>query len=178
MRIRSTILGLMGVIAFLAVGMAALRENSESLTCAVFALTFLILCTATLVAIDRRGPWAGFVVFGWAQFWICQPHSAPVVGPTSLPMRIAYQLLASTDASRLVPLAAFRIPGYPAISSDGDGEPMLIIVSGGSARAGGNVPLHRLRAALCLYSIATGFVGAVVGLAFPRRRTGNDPHAD
>jgi hypothetical protein len=34
------------------------------------------LCTATLLAIYRRGAWAGFAVFGWGWFLACQPHLA------------------------------------------------------------------------------------------------------
>jgi hypothetical protein len=93
MKAKPTILGLMGLIAFVAVGLAAARSNDELWAAVVFALTMFALCTASLVAIYRRGAWAGFAVFGWAQFLICQPQSALPVGPTSLSMGIACRLL-------------------------------------------------------------------------------------
>src|SRR6476661_6975917 len=93
MRARATVLGLMAVVACFAVGLAALRTNDEYTAAAIFAITYLILCTSTLFAIYRRGAWAGFAVFGWAQFLICQPNTAPPVGATSLTNRIAYRLL-------------------------------------------------------------------------------------
>jgi hypothetical protein len=93
MKARPTVLGLMGVVACIAIGLAALRSNDEFSAAVVFALTYLVLCTSTLVAIYRRGAWAGFAVFGWAQFLICQPNTAPPVGATSLSNGIAYRLL-------------------------------------------------------------------------------------
>src|SRR3954451_12427357 len=82
MKGRPTVLGLMGFVAFVAIGMAALRSNDQTWAAVVLALTVSALCTSTLVAIYHRGAWAGFAVFGWALFLICQPHSAPTVGPT------------------------------------------------------------------------------------------------
>ncbi len=93
MKAKPTVLGLMGVVACFAVGLAAVRSNDEYTAAAVFAFTYLILCTSTLLAIYRRGAWAGFAVFGWAQFLICQPHTAPSLGPTSLSQGITYRIL-------------------------------------------------------------------------------------
>jgi hypothetical protein len=56
MRTRPTILGLMGVIAFVAVWMAALRSNHEFLATVVFAAGVCTLCTATLIARLTRLP--------------------------------------------------------------------------------------------------------------------------
>jgi hypothetical protein len=64
MKAQPTILGLMGCIALIAVGMAAVRTNDELWAAVTFALTLFTLCTASLVAIYRRGAWAGFAVFG------------------------------------------------------------------------------------------------------------------
>src|SRR5438270_10853123 len=93
MKARPTVLGMMGVVACIAIALAAVRSNDQLTAAVVFALTYLILCTSTLFAIYRRGAWAGFAVFGWAQFLICQPNTAPPVSPTSLTNRIAYRLL-------------------------------------------------------------------------------------
>ena len=163
MKSQPTILGLMGVIAFIAVGMVALRTNDELWAAVIFALTVFTLCAAALVAIYRRGAWAGFAVFGWAQFFICQPHSAPALGPTSLPMAMAYRLFFRVGDPAQFPTVSFQIPGHPAIMADGDGKPFLAAVSGGSAGFRGMVPVNSLRAGLCLTSILVGFVGAIVG---------------
>src|SRR5262249_30293321 len=128
----------------------------------VFVLTIFTLCTAALVAIYRRGAWAGFAVFGWVQFLIYQPHSAPALGPTPLPMAMAYRVFFSLGNPVAFPTVSFQIPGYPAIMADGDGEPFLAAVSGGSAGFLGRIPVNSLRAGLCLTSILVGFVGALV----------------
>jgi hypothetical protein len=169
MRARPTILGLMGFIAFIAVGMAALRTNDELWAAVVFVLTVFTLCTAVLIAIYRRGAWAGFAVFGWAQFLICQPHSAPALGPTPLPLALAYRVFISLGNPPHFPTVSFQIPGYPAILADGKGEPFLAAVSGGSAGFRGMVPVNSVRAGLCLTSILVGFVGALVGGFIARR---------
>ena len=49
MNVRVTILGLMSVIALIALGMAAIRTNDEIAAAVFFTLTVSILCTATLI---------------------------------------------------------------------------------------------------------------------------------
>lgn len=169
MKAQPTILGLMGFIAFFAVAMAAVRTNDESWAAVIFALTGLTLCTASLVAIYRRGAWAGFAVFGWATFLICQPHSAPAIGPTTLPMAMAYRVIFYASDPVKFPWVSFQIPGYPAIMADGEGKPILGAVTGVSAGFLGMVPVNSLRAGLCLSSIVIGFIGAFVGGFIARR---------
>jgi hypothetical protein len=170
MKAKPTILGLMGLIAFVAVGLGALRSNNELWAAVVLALTVFALCTASLVAIYRRGAWAGFAVFGWAQFLICQPQSAPPVGPTSLPMGIACRLLPYITPTRSMPPPSFRIGGYPAISSSPDGEPIMFFVfPGGASGFSGYLPVHTLRSGLCLTSLIVGLLGAIVGGSIDRR---------
>jgi hypothetical protein len=78
---RPTLLGLMGLIAYLEVAMAAVRSNNDYWALAVMDLNVSGLCTATVMAMYRRGAWAGFTVFGWAWLLICQPwHINPPVG--------------------------------------------------------------------------------------------------
>src|SRR5258707_5918306 len=125
MKAKATVLGLMGVVACFAVGLAAVHTNDEYTAAAVFAFTYFTLCTSTLFAIYRRGAWAGFAVFGWAVFLICQPHSAPPVGPTTLPMEMAYRVAFYVSGPIRFPWVSFQIPGYPAIMADGRGKPML-----------------------------------------------------
>ncbi len=169
MKARPTILGLMGAIALIAVGMAALRTNDELWAAVILALTVFILCTTALLGIYRRGAWAGFAVFGWAQFLICQPHSAPAVGPTPLPMAMAYRLFFHVGDPARFPTVSFQIPGYPAIMADGEGKPFMGAVGGGSATFQGMVPVNSLRSGLCLTSLLAGCVGALVGNFVARR---------
>src|SRR3954471_14218399 len=130
MRARPTVLGLMAVVACFAVGLAALRTNDEYTAAAIFAITFLILCTSTLAAIYRRGAWAGFAVFGWAQFLVCQPHAAPAVGPTSLSMGIAYRMLIGLHGTGpSIPQPSVRLPQFPVVMSIEDGKPILVLQS-------------------------------------------------
>jgi hypothetical protein len=168
MKERLTILGLMGSIAFIAVGIAALRTNDELWAAVFLALTVFILCTTTLVAIDRRGAWAGFAVFGWAHFLICQPHSAPTISPPSLSLEIAYRLLPYFNKAAILPYPSMQFQGYPAISSDHNGRLYLTYMSGVSGGSGW-VPVNSLRAGLCLSSLVVGFVGAFVGGFIARR---------
>jgi hypothetical protein len=159
MKARPTILGLMGVIAFVAVGIAALRNDDGLSAAVIFALTVSALCTASLIAFYRRGAWAGFAVFGWAQFVICQPNSPSTVGPTSFSMGIAYRLLCSVNTETRDPAVSFT-PGFPTIRlDDWDGTPSLEIRSptGRSSLLVGKVPIHSLCVGLCLSSIIVGF---------------------
>jgi hypothetical protein len=73
---RPTLLGLMALVAYFAFGMAAVRSDNDHLPLTFLALTVSGLCTTTLLAIYRRGAWAGFAVFGWGWFLTCQPHMA------------------------------------------------------------------------------------------------------
>jgi hypothetical protein len=103
------------------------------------------------------------VIFGWAQFWISQPHLAPPVGPTTLAMGLACRLspYATVKINSIEP--SFRIGGYPAISSDSNGNPVLMAVFGGNASHRGDVPVHSLRTVLCLMSLVSGYAGAIIG---------------
>jgi hypothetical protein len=67
-RFRFTIRGIVWLVVFLGVAIAALRESNDAWDCGVFGLTLLILLTAVLLAIHRREShrafWLGFVLFG------------------------------------------------------------------------------------------------------------------
>ena len=66
---RFSIAGLLGVILFAGVGLAALRAASAPWDGAVFGATLLILTTSILLAVHRdqarRAFWIGFALFGW-----------------------------------------------------------------------------------------------------------------
>ena len=170
MRARPTVLGLMAVVACFAVGLGAFRTNDEYTAAAVFAMTYLILCTSTLFAIDRRGAWAGFAVFGWAQFLICQPNTAPPVGATSLTNRIAYRLLIRSHGTEqeFPPLTIEPIE-FTRVMDVGDGKPILVSEAKQTGRLRGSIPVHGLRACLCLSSLLAGLLGAAIGGLISRR---------
>jgi hypothetical protein len=163
MKAKPTTLGLMGVIAFVAVGMAALRSNDELWAAVILALTVSALCTATLVAIYHRGAWAGFAVFGWAQFFICQPYSAPTGGLPSLPVQIAYRLLRYANMAPIVAHPPYRERLAHGVGLNDEGKLIMFIPTLRPNPTGGWVPAHSLRAGLCLSSIIVGFLGAIVG---------------
>jgi hypothetical protein len=164
MKARPTVLGLMGVVACIAIGLAALRSNDEYSAAVVFALTYLILCTSTLVAIYRRGAWAGFAVFGWAQFLICQPNTAPPVGATSLSNGIAYSLLIRHHGTgQEIPPLSNPPPEFTKVMDVGEGKPILVSVTKQYNVHRGFIPVHCLRACLCLSSLLAGLLDAAIG---------------
>lgn len=68
-RFRFSIASLLGLILFVAVGIAALRAASGPWDSAMFGLTMLILMSSILLVVHRRGDrrafWVGFALFGW-----------------------------------------------------------------------------------------------------------------
>lgn len=164
MKFKPTILGFMGIIALIAVGMAALRSNDVRGFAAIFVLTVSALCTGTLVAIYRRGAWAGFAVFGWAQFLICQPHLPPAVGPTSSSTVVVYRLLSSLTAETPSPFASSGLHGNPVVEITDQGDMIAVLdVAGTSRPVVGYVPIHSLRSCLCLSCMIVGLVGSIIG---------------
>jgi hypothetical protein len=69
MKTRTTILGLMAVVLFAAIGFAALRGATNWWASSIFTMTLTGLAFAALYAEYRRGErrafWAAFAVFGW-----------------------------------------------------------------------------------------------------------------
>jgi hypothetical protein len=58
-----------GVVLFLGVGFAALRESTDLWDCAIFTLALGVLLVSILLAVHRskkrRAFWIGFALFGW-----------------------------------------------------------------------------------------------------------------
>jgi hypothetical protein len=69
-RFRFTIGSLLGVVVFLAVAFAALREATDLWDSGVFSLSLLTMLTAVLLTVyqreRKRAFWLGFALFGWA----------------------------------------------------------------------------------------------------------------
>jgi hypothetical protein len=66
---RYNIASMLGAIAFVAVGLAALREANDEWDSGLFSLTLGLLLNAVLLAVHRtearRAFWIGFALFGW-----------------------------------------------------------------------------------------------------------------
>ena len=107
MKPRLSILGLMAVVLFVAVGFAALRSTSALWASAVFTLTVALLSASILGAVARRGdarlPWHGFAVFGWAYllttFWLW-PEPNGVTAPPYLSKHLIDYFQPSTANAR------------------------------------------------------------------------------
>jgi hypothetical protein len=75
--VRFSIAGLMGVVLIAAIGLAALRSQSQAWAGVLLLSTLAAFCVALVGAFCRRGAarggWIGFAVFGWgymcAGFW-------------------------------------------------------------------------------------------------------------
>jgi hypothetical protein len=68
-RFQCSIASVLGLVLFLAVACAALRQADELWDSAVFSLTVVVLVTSVLLAIHcsgrKRAFWLGFALFGW-----------------------------------------------------------------------------------------------------------------
>jgi hypothetical protein len=73
-----SIAGMLGVVLFGAVALAALRSGSDLWTSGVYTTALGVLGFATLGAVLRRGPvrayWVGFAIFGWG--YLALAHGA------------------------------------------------------------------------------------------------------
>jgi hypothetical protein len=69
-RLRFTIAGLMGIVLFVAVGFAALRNANAFWASGTYSVAIMMILVASLGAFARKGKarmtWAGFALFGWA----------------------------------------------------------------------------------------------------------------
>jgi hypothetical protein len=141
MNSRTTILGLMSFVAFAALALAALHNDTMIWAGLMIALTWLALCTAALVAVYRRGAWTGFAIFGWGMFLTSQAYSGSIEEtPSPTTYAVHWLLLASWSAI------------HPELSS-----------LAGATGAGYEVSENSLRVALCLLTLAAGYLGAVLG---------------
>jgi hypothetical protein len=89
MKVRFSIAGLLVVIAFFGVGLAALRSASALWASALFTAAVVVLSAAILGAIASRGrvrlTWTGLAVFGWIYLaiafgpWPFNPDGPPAL---------------------------------------------------------------------------------------------------
>jgi hypothetical protein len=68
MKPRLSILGLMAVVAIIAVGFSAMRSGSDPWFRAVYTMTVVVLLAAAIAARSRGAFWFGFASVGWGYF--------------------------------------------------------------------------------------------------------------
>src|SRR5690349_20530648 len=102
---RFSLSGLIGVIALLAMGLAALRNPSPLLAGVVLQATYLTLVIASLAAVLRRGGgmWAGFAVFAWAYFLPLQGAVMPGVAASHPAMPLLRMAVIATTPAPATP---------------------------------------------------------------------------
>jgi hypothetical protein len=200
-RVRISIAGLMAVVLFCAVGVAALRAASETWAGLILTATLAILAVGLLGAIYRRGPahafWGGFALFGWGYLLLCfgpwfasevQPHLAS----TGLLDRLYPQIagVSPTDTAtyiRRVWLDVYGTPPPPqavsAVRFSGDGtkiaeDPWAAVWQWAGAGQGfrglrGPAPGPFRRIGHCLWALMAAMVGGLAARRF--RAMGPDP---
>ena len=86
-RFQFTIAGLLGVVVFLGIGLAALRAASDAWDAAPFGVTLMALLISVLLAVHRtdvrRAYWVGFALFGWAYLLASQLPTIELRLPTT-----------------------------------------------------------------------------------------------
>src|SRR4051794_19981172 len=94
-RPRITIASLLGIVAFVGVAIAALREPTDAWDATLLGLTVLVLLASALLAVHRRGGggafWRGFALLGWA--YLVASLAPPV--EIRLPTRRGFDLVGS-----------------------------------------------------------------------------------
>lgn len=91
-RLHFSLAGLLGAVAFVAVGCAALRYASDWWASGVLTLAVGLLLGGTLALFLRPGRprafWAGFALFGWAYLLLCfGPWIGSAMGPRLITTR-------------------------------------------------------------------------------------------
>jgi hypothetical protein len=82
--VRFPIAGLMGAVLAIALGLAALRNATETWAGATFLVTCAVLCLAIVGVVCRRDAerawWLGFALFGWG--YLCLAFRSEIALPT------------------------------------------------------------------------------------------------
>jgi hypothetical protein len=110
-RFRISIAGLLGVVLFIAVALAALLASTPAWDSGTLGLTSLSLLTAVLLAVHRtdrrRAFWLGFGLFGWAYL---VASLIPPIGsrlPTTIGLAFIDSKIPGRQTSWVVPLLPY-----------------------------------------------------------------------
>ena len=128
-RLKSRIYLLMLVIAYVAIGFAALRSSSLGLGRTLYALTVVLLAFGTLSAFCGNRPsrwsWTGFATFGWSYFVAFMINDSPNVDLFSHHFLWIIRNYVNPEASEVVGLDQTKYYNY--ISN---GNCLLLFFSG------------------------------------------------
>jgi hypothetical protein len=180
-RLRFSVAQSMAIVLVVGVGVAALRAASLVWASAVFTLTVLVLLTAVLAAMARRGrtrmTWAGFALFGWVYLGTTFGPGAAANGVTPPPYVTRWALdywdanLWSAAMGGVAAMLAESgnsgeelFPRFPPVQLPGTGAPVLSPNSH-----------HFRRIGHCLAAIVFGLVGAVLGRLLASREQEPNP---
>lgn len=123
-RFRFSIAGLLGVVSFIAVALAALRASTAAWDGCLLGLALAVLLTATLLAVHRthhkRAYWLGFVLFGWT--YLVASFVPPVESRSPTTKGLAY-LESRLPSEEAVSTVLYRMLGDPADS----GSPLPVV---------------------------------------------------
>jgi hypothetical protein len=166
-RYRFTLAALMGAVALVAVGLAALHSPTALWASLVILLALGAICGATVGAILRRGagrgPWLGFAVFGWAYFLMTlSPWGGEYgLGPARFLTRAATALLLQIDPD----LVEMPVTGV---------EEFAVFAGTGKSRSYYHGIFHALTAVI--FAVVGALVGRVVAASGdPSRPTTPQP---
>lgn len=124
------IAGLLGVVLFVAVALAALRESTELWDSGVFSVTLAVLLVSIVLAVYRRDRkrafWIGFALFGGA--YLVASLVPPVESRLLTTKGLAY-------LGALRPSANFGVEGIAVLDYDSDGQADLFVSKNGSPGA-------------------------------------------
>jgi hypothetical protein len=145
-RFRFTIGGLLAVVVFVAVAIAALRAADDLWASSLFSLTVGALLVATLLAVHRtaekRAFWLGFALFGWTYLAAC------LIAPIE-PLLLTTKALAYLDSKvpKRIALDEVRLGGV---------ADRPIVVRSETIMLGGHVSAHSGRNTVSVWDAATG----------------------
>ncbi len=181
---RFSIANLLGLVAVIALGFAAVRSASDFWLGATFLLTIGLLCAGVLGAVVERGHgvwWLGFAVFGWVYFALgfepslsrltAMPSSSLARQVFSASNRFSGQVSAGSTS-----LANLRI-GPDGRPIGPDGRPIGLTMQEYAQRYGNAAEIGRW-----LMVLAFARIGAAVSCLFtkglgPWRRRGGEASA-
>ena len=175
-RPRISLAGLMGTILVLAIGVAALRDASETWAGVMLLLTLGLLGVSILGVIYRRDArrawWVGFALFGWGYAGLTlAPWSKPEKLPTRVPLHYLYARMSPRKVVAMEPFSAsagLDEGQFIVLDSNPSHDSLPGVPKGSDAVfAIGTIDLKAFRAiGHCLLALVAGIVGGFIALWF------------
>lgn len=177
MKPRVSILGLMGVIALVAVATVALREANDLWASCLFTLTLFLLGLACLGGVFCRGRsrafCAGFAAFGVGYLAVCYgPWAKSEVGPHLATTRLlnwAGPRVMRNSKSWAAGLYTVLVEGKGASSSPATldtFQPEVFLLSGNAVIPGGGATDSFLRVGHSIFALLAALIGGMAARHF------------